>query len=110
MVRTMRIKLDNSSIYRDKTRLEIYNHAGTTVIGKCYLMVHGFDMPVNVTGYDPKDGSKFCSSVTGVLAYYHPQNGKTYLLVINQAIIRFDHLESNLIFPMQCRKNEIKIA
>ena len=37
-------------------------------------MVHDFDMPVNVTGYDPKDGSKVYRSVTGVLAYYHPQN------------------------------------
>ena len=37
-------------------------------------MVHDFYMPVNVTGYDPKDGSKVYRSVTSVLAYYHPQN------------------------------------
>ena len=67
----MRIKVANSSINSDKTRLELDSHADTTVLGKGYLVVHDFDRPVNVTGYDPEDGSKVCRTVTGVLSYYH---------------------------------------
>ena len=71
-------------------------------------MVHDFYRPVNVTGYDPEDGSKVCWNVTFVLAYDHPHTGKTYLLVINQAI-HLDHLEHYLMCPMQCWKNGIKV-
>ena len=104
----MRIKVANSSINSDKTRFEIDSHADTTVLGKCCLVVHNFDRPVNVTGYDPEDGSKVCWTVTVVLAYDHPQNGKPYLLVINQAI-HMDHLEHHLMCPMQCKANGFNI-
>ena len=49
----MRIKVANSSINSDKTRLKLNSHADTTVLGKVCLVVHGFDRPINVTGYDP---------------------------------------------------------
>ena len=70
-------------------------------------MVHDFDRPVNVTGYDPEDGSKVCRTVTGVLDYDHPQTSKLYLLVINQAIHLY-HLGHHLMCPMQRRTNGIK--
>ena len=104
----MRIKVANSSINRDETRLGLDCHADTTVLGKCCIVIHDFDRPVNVTGYDPEDGSKFFRTVTGVLAYYHPQTGESYLLVINQAI-HLDNLEQYLMCPMQCRTTGIKI-
>ena len=63
-------------------------------------MVHDFYRPVNVTGYEPEDGSKVFWNVTVVLAYDHPHNGKPYLLVINQDI-HLDHLEHNLMCLMQ---------
>ena len=53
MVRTMRIKVDNSSINSDKTGLEMYSRADTAVPLKGFLLVHDFDRPVNVTGYYP---------------------------------------------------------
>ena len=53
MVRKKRIKVANSSINSDKKRLEMDSHADTTVLGKSCLVVHGFDRPINVTGYDP---------------------------------------------------------
>ena len=62
-------------------------------------MVHDFDRTVNVTGCDTEDGSKVCRNVTGVLAYDHPQTGKLYLLVTNQAI-NLDHLEHHSMCPM----------
>ena len=69
---TMRIKVSNFSINSDKTRLELDSPDHTTVLGKGCLGVHDFDRPVNVTGYDPEDDSKFCRNVTDVLAYDHP--------------------------------------
>ena len=71
-------------------------------------MVHDFDMPVNLTEYDPEDGSKVCRTVAGFLDYDHPQTGKPYLLIINQAI-HLDHLEHHLMCPMQYRTNGINI-
>ena len=104
----MQIKVANSSINSDKTRLELGSHTDTTVLEKCCLVVHDFYRPVNVTIYYPEYGSKVCCTVTGVLAYNHPQTGKPYLFVINQAI-HLDHLEHHLVCKMQCRKNWIKI-
>ena len=104
----MRIKVAISSINSDKTRLELDSHADTTVIGKCCLVVHYFDTPVNVTGYDPEDGSKVFLNVKVVLDYDHPHTGKPYLLVINQAI-HLDHLGHHLMCKMQCRTNMINI-
>ena len=104
----MQIKVANSSINSDKTRLELDGHADTNVIGRGCLVVHAFDRLVNVTVYDTEDVSKVCRTVTGVLAYDHPHNGKPYLLVISQAI-HLDHLEHHLMCPTQCKTNEIKI-
>ena len=108
MVCTMGIKVAKYSINSDKTRLELDSHTGTTVVGKVCLMVHDFDRPVNVTGYDPEDGSKVCQTVKGVLAYDKRQTGKPYFMIINQAI-HLDHLRHHLMFPMHCRTNAIKI-
>ena len=72
----MRIKVSKSSLNIEKTRLELDSHADTTVLGKGYLVVHDFDRPVNVTGYDPEDGSKVCCTMTGLLVYDHPQTDK----------------------------------
>ena len=84
MVSTMWIKVANSSINSDKTRLKLNSHADTTVLGKVCLVVHGFDRPVKITGYYPEYGSKVCWNVTGFLAYDLLQTGKPYFLVINQ--------------------------
>ena len=41
--------------YRDQpTDLDI--HMDTCVIGQNVLIVHGFNIPVNVVGYDPSKG------------------------------------------------------
>ena len=104
----MRIKVANSSISSDEIRLGMYSHADTTVLGKGCLVVHDFDRPVNVTGCDPEDGSPFCRTMTGILDYDNPQNGKPYLLVINQSI-HLDHLEHHLMCTMQFRTNRINI-
>ena len=105
---TMRIKVANSSINSDKTRWGLDSHLDTTVLGKGCLVVHYFYRPANVTGYDPDYVSKVSCTVTGVLDYYHPHNGKPYFLVIDQDT-HLDHLGNNLMCTMNYRKNGIKI-
>ena len=73
-VRTMQFKVANSQIKSDKTRLELDSRADTTVLVKSCFVLHGFYRPLNVTGYDPEDGSKVFRIVTGVLNYDHPHN------------------------------------
>ena len=108
-VRTVRILAANSTHSSDETRVEIDNHADTTVLGKRCLKVHDYRRPVKVTGYDPSVGTKTCSTITGVVAYDHPQTGQVYLLVFNQAIYA-PHLDHHLLCPMQCRLNDVKIS
>ena len=77
--------------------IEMDSHANTTVLGNGCLVVHDFYSDVNVTRYDPEDGSKVCQTVTCALAYDRPQNGMPYFLVINQSI----HLD-NLGHLLRC--------
>ena len=107
-VHTMRIKVANSSIYSDKTRLEMDSHADTTVLGKGCLVVYDFDRPVNVTEYDPEEGSKCFRNLTGVLDYDHHQTGNPYFLVINQSK-HLDRLGNHLMCTIQFSKNRIRI-
>ena len=55
-IRRMRIKVANSSINSNKTRLELCSQDDTTVLVKGCLVVNDFDRTVNITKYDPKDG------------------------------------------------------
>ena len=65
------------------------SHADTTVLGKGCLVVYDFGRPVNVTEYDPEEGSKCFRNLTGVLYYDHHQTGNPNFLVINQ----YKHLD-----------------
>jgi hypothetical protein len=47
-------------------------------------------------------------TVSGVIGYVHPSDGKDYYLVIHQAI-RNPSLQHNLLCPMQLRVNDIII-
>ena len=88
--------------------MECDSHADTSVVGKECLIVHDFERPVKVSGYDPREGTKEYRTVTGVVAYDHPQTGQTYMLVVNQAI-EVPHLQNHLLCPMQCRMNGVKV-
>lgn len=108
-VRTVRILAANSTHSSDDTRVEIDNHADTTVLGRNCLKIHDYGRSVKVTGYNPSVGTKTCSTISGAVAYDHPQTGQAYLLVFNQAIYA-PHLEHHLLCPMQCRLNHVKIS
>jgi hypothetical protein len=63
---------------------------------------------VSIQGYDPALGTTQYNTVSGMLAYDHPISGETNHLVVNQAI-HIPHLDHHLLYPMQCRVNDVII-
>jgi hypothetical protein len=90
-------------------RSELESHADTCVIGKDSLIIHDFDRPVNVTGYDPNQPvAKALRTVSAALAYEDPVNGEVIILVVHQAI-HIPHLSHNLLSPFQMRLNDVTV-
>ena len=64
---------------------------------------------MNVTGYDPRMGSKRdIKVVAAVVAYDDPATGETVMLQVNQAIY-IPTIEANLLCPMQLRLNDVRV-
>ena len=64
---------------------------------------------MEVEGYDRMLGTKRYDTVSGALAYDHPQTGEVLLLVLHQAI-HIPHLDHHLLCPMQCRVNDVIVG
>jgi hypothetical protein len=90
------------------TTLELDSHADTCVLGKDCLVILDYDRPVQVVGYDPALGAKTYQTISGVVAHDDPVTGEVIHLVIHQAI-HIPHLDHHLLFPMQCRVNDVII-
>ena len=106
-VRSVHIKVAHSS-NSGETRMELDSHADTCVLGKGCLKVFDWNRPVNVSGWNPKDGERLCQTISGAVAYDHPQTGQLYLFIFHQCI-HVDHLDHHLMCPMQCRMNDVEI-
>ena len=78
-------------------------------LGRDALIILNYDRPVDVEGYDPTLGKQRFDTVSGVVAYNHPQTGEVFHLVINQAI-HIPHLDHHLLCPMQCRVNDVTVG
>ncbi len=114
----MRLILDPQRIISDlssskldptyETILELDSHADTCVLGCDVLILHDYMRPVRVQGYDPSLGTVQYSTVSGALAYDHPNSGEMYHLVVNQAI-HIPHLDHHLLCPMQCFVNSLTL-
>ena len=88
--------------------LKIDNHADTCVIGKQALLIYDYERPVSVYAYDPSLGTQQYRTVFAVVGYECLRSGKTYLLVVHQAI-EIPHLDHHLLCPMQCRMANIRV-
>ena len=75
-------------------------------MGKHCLVIHDWGRPVDVYGWNPKDGKRVCQTVTAVVSYVRPDNGQLVNLVIHQAI-HCPHLDHHLLSPFQLRCNGI---
>jgi len=80
--------------------LELDSHADTCVFGSHALIFMDYNRPVNVYGYDPTKGTETYRTVSGAVAYDHPNTGEVFILCIHQAI-EIPHLDHHLICPMQ---------
>ena len=91
-------------------RTDLESHADTCVIGQHALIVHDFNRPVNVTGYDPSKGTMApnCPEVSAAIEYDCPMTGEVFIIEIHQAIL-IDHLHNNLLCPMQMRMYDVKV-
>jgi hypothetical protein len=116
-LRTIRLQIDQRCIVNDvrykldgihETTLELDSHANTCVLGRDALIILDYNRPVSVVGYDESLGSKTYQTVSGVVAYDYPQTGRMLHLIINQAI-HIPHLDHHLLFPMQCRVNDVTV-
>ena len=96
------------SLQLQETNLELDSHADTCCIGNGALVLYDYDLPVQVQGYDPSLGAQTFRTISAALGYTCPKTGRTYHLVINQAI-EIPHMNHHLLCPMQCRVNDIMI-
>ena len=93
----------------NESRSELDSHADTSIVGINFLITHDYDKHVNVTGYDPTQGSvNNLKVVSAALAYDCPHTGEVYIFKLNQAI-SVPTMNNNLVCPMQLRMNDIKI-
>ncbi len=60
-------------------------------------------------GYGPTLGTQCYDTVSGVVAYDHPQTGEVLHLVLNQAI-HIPHLDHHLLCQMQCHVNVVTVG
>ena len=112
-VRTMRLPARGVSLLSvsgDESRTEADSHADTFVVGKNALIVHDFNRPVNVVGYDESNGSvSNCRTVSAALAHDDPVSGEVVILMVHQAI-SIPTMENNLLCPMQLRMNDVAVS
>jgi hypothetical protein len=99
----------SATIHLDEHYTELDSHADTCVVGKHALIVHLLNKKVNVTGFDPTRGRiTDLNLVLAALAYDCPTTGKTFILMVHQAV-HVPTMENNLLCPMQMRINDIEV-
>jgi hypothetical protein len=79
------------------------------VVGKNALIIHDFERPVNVTGFDKTVANVRAKTVTAAVAYDDQVSGQTMILIFHQAIY-IPGMENNLLCPMQMRLNDVLVS
>ena len=72
--------------------------------------MHDFNLLVNVVGYDPSKATMTpnCRNVSTEFSYDFPMTGEVFIIEIHQAIL-IDHINNNLLCPMQMRMYYVKV-
>lgn len=93
----------------EDTSTHLDSHADMCVVGRNALILHDFDRPVDVVGYDPQGQvASALRTVSAALAYTNPTSGETVILVVHQAI-HMPRLSHNLLCPNQLRLNDVAV-
>jgi hypothetical protein len=86
---------------------DLDSHTNQSLLGFNTLVIHNFDKPVNIVGYDPRGPvTHSLHMISWVLAYDCPNTGATFILIVHQAIHNAK-LEHNLLSPFQMQLNDI---
>ena len=94
----------------NKTRIDFDSHADQCAVGRTSLIVHDYDRPTNVTGYNPTGPiAKDLRTVSAAQAYDDPVTGEMVILLVHQAI-HIPDLEHNLLLTMQVRLNDVLVS
>ena len=102
----MRIGATGARPAAEESRTELDSHADTCVVGQHALIVHDFERPVTVTGFDHEVATVEAKTVTAAILYDDPTSGRPIVLIISQAIL-IPGMEYNLLCPMQLRLNDV---
>jgi hypothetical protein len=106
----VRIGLAGAEYENDESsNSELDSHADTCVVGKNALIIHDFERPVNVTGYDQSVATTKARTVTAAVAYDEPNTGRVLVFIIHQAI-EIPGMSNNLLCPMQLRLNDVIVS
>jgi hypothetical protein len=90
-------------------RSDLDSHADASVVGMEVITFQDSELPVNVSGYDPKGLVDMAlKTVYDVIAYDVPGSGMFVIIIVQQAI-NLPHLPHNLLNPMQMRLNDVVV-
>lgn len=91
----------------EESRTDLDSHADQCAVGRNVLIVHDYERPINVSGYDPAGPiARDLRTVSAAMAYDDPTSGETVILLVHQAIY-IPELHHNLLSPMQLRVNDV---
>lgn len=95
----------------NESRTDLDSHADQCAVGRNVLVVHDFDRPINVTGYNPNGAiAHDLQTVTAAMAYDDALTGQTVILLVHQQAILVPYLDHNLLSTMQrCIMNDVTV-
>jgi Reverse transcriptase (RNA-dependent DNA polymerase) len=90
-----------------ESQTDLDSHADQCAVGSNSLIVHDYERPINVSGYDPNGPvAEDLKTVSAALAYDDPVSGETVILLVHQAIY-IPAITHNLLSTMQVRLNDV---
>jgi hypothetical protein len=107
MVAPVQVIVDMSHVTINESNTDLDLHTNQSLLGSNTFVIHDFDKPVNVIGYDPR-GPVMHSlhMISGALAYDCPNTDATFILIVHQEIHN-PKLEHNLLSCFQMRLNDV---
>jgi hypothetical protein len=92
---------DVSCITINESNTDLDSHTNQSLLGSNTSVIHNFDKPVNIIGYNPRGPvTHSLHTISGALAYDCPDTGATFILIVHQAIHN-PKCEHNLLSPFQ---------
>ena len=100
-------RLGSLEVNVTESQTDLDSHADQCAVGSNSLIVHDYEKPINVSGYNPSGpGGVNLKTLSAALAYDDPISGETTILLVHQAIY-IPAISHNLLSTMQVRLNDV---